>query len=58
MAANVDATETKVTPFPARVTVTTFNVWGDRYWPERKFEFSNTIVALSSDIYLFQVDIP
>ncbi len=40
--------------FPARVTVTTYNVWGNNYWPARQPKLVQTIQTLRSDIYLFQ----
>ena len=40
--------------FPARITVTTFNVWGSNYWPERAVSLSSMLMILKSDIYLLQ----
>lgn len=40
--------------FPARVSVTTFNVWGKEQWPERKNQMSFTLQSLKSDVYLLQ----
>jgi endonuclease/exonuclease/phosphatase family metal-dependent hydrolase len=40
--------------FPARVSVTTFNVWGDELWPERSNQMSQCLQTLKSDVYLLQ----
>jgi endonuclease/exonuclease/phosphatase family metal-dependent hydrolase len=39
---------------PTRVTVTTFNLWGSNYWPERADPLIQTLLTLRSDVYLFQ----
>ena len=39
---------------PTRVTVTTFNVWGEKFWPERAGPLADTLLTLRSDVYLFQ----
>jgi hypothetical protein len=40
--------------FPTRMTVTTFNVWGQKYWPQRGETLFQTFQSLQSDIYLLQ----
>ena len=40
--------------FPTRVTVTTFNVWGQKYWPQRGETLFQSFQSLQSDIYLLQ----
>lgn len=40
--------------FPVRVSVTTFNVWGENYWPQRSASLSQTFHSLKSDVYLLQ----
>jgi hypothetical protein len=40
--------------FPARVSVTTLNVWGENYWPARGNPLVQTLFTLRSDVYLFQ----
>jgi endonuclease/exonuclease/phosphatase family metal-dependent hydrolase len=39
---------------PARVTVTTFNVWGLNHWSARANRLIQTLLTLRSDVYLFQ----
>jgi endonuclease/exonuclease/phosphatase family metal-dependent hydrolase len=39
---------------PIRISVTTFNVWGDKLWPERSEPLIDTLNAIKSDVYLFQ----
>lgn len=39
---------------PVRISVTTFNLWGDNYWPQRSNALTQTLRSLHSDIYLFQ----
>lgn len=41
-------------PFPARVSVTTLNVWGSNYWPQRSGPLSQTMLTMRSDVYLLQ----
>ena len=40
--------------FPTRVTVTTFNIWGEHYWPQRGEALFQYFQSLRSDIYLLQ----
>lgn len=40
--------------FPARVTVTTFNLWGNNHWPARSNRLVQTLLTIRSDVYLFQ----
>jgi endonuclease/exonuclease/phosphatase family metal-dependent hydrolase len=40
--------------FPARVSVATFNIWGNNLWPDRALGLTQTLTALRSDVYLFQ----
>lgn len=40
--------------FPVRVSISTFNIWGDKLWPERFTSLTQTISTLHSDIYLLQ----
>lgn len=40
--------------FPARITTTTFNLWGNNYWPQRSGPLAQTLLTLRSDVYLFQ----
>jgi endonuclease/exonuclease/phosphatase family metal-dependent hydrolase len=49
MAAQVDRTT-----FPVRLSVTTFNVWGDKFWPERALPLTQTLQTMRSDVYLLQ----
>lgn len=39
---------------PARVTVTTFNIWGMTHWPARSGALAQTLLSLRSDVYMFQ----
>lgn len=39
---------------PARITCTTYNIWGSNYWPERANSLAQTLLTLKSDVYLFQ----
>lgn len=43
-----------VEPFPARVTVMTYNVWGDKHWPERSATLQQVIAATRADIMVLQ----
>jgi endonuclease/exonuclease/phosphatase family metal-dependent hydrolase len=40
--------------FPIRFSVTTFNLWGSKYWPERSADLVESLRDLKSDIFLFQ----
>jgi endonuclease/exonuclease/phosphatase family metal-dependent hydrolase len=37
-----------------RLSVTTFNVWGDKFWPERALPLTQTLQTMRSDVYLLQ----
>lgn len=39
---------------PIRITVTTYNLWGEKFWPERADNLTQTLSAIRSDVYLFQ----
>jgi hypothetical protein len=39
---------------PYRFSLTTFNVWGKQYWPERSEPLNKLFSTLKSDIYLLQ----
>lgn len=43
-----------VAEFPVRVSITTFNIWGENYWPERAVSLTQTLQTLKSDVYLLQ----
>ena len=49
MAAQVTSSE-----FPVRISVTTFNVWGNNHWPERAMPLTQTLQSMRSDVYLLQ----
>ena len=40
--------------FPVRVSVTTFNVWGENQWPDRAVPLTQTLQTLRSDVYCLQ----
>lgn len=40
--------------FPVRLTVATFNVWGDNYWPSRSTNLIQTFHSMKADVYLLQ----
>jgi len=40
--------------FPTRITVTTYNIWGNNHWPARSGSLAQTLLTLKSDVYLFQ----
>lgn len=40
--------------FPFRVSVTTFNMWGNKNWPERAPGLDSLFNTLKSDVYLLQ----
>eukprot|EP01038_Epipyxis_sp_PR26KG_P009438 gene9438-12718_t len=40
--------------FPVRLSVTTFNVWGNNKWPERSTSLIQTLQTIRSDVYLLQ----
>lgn len=44
----------KTVKAPIRISITTFNVWGNNYWPARSLSLEKTLYSLRSDIYLFQ----
>lgn len=39
---------------PFRLSVSTFNLWGDKFWPDRKDALTRTLWTLRSDIFVFQ----
>lgn len=41
-------------PFPARISVTTYNVWGNTLWPERANSLKSVLHVLKSEVYLLQ----
>lgn len=40
--------------FPVRISVTTFNVWGDNNWPARADALASSLLSMWSDVYLLQ----
>ena len=40
--------------FPVRISITTFNVWGDNHWPARAVPLAQTLLTIRSDVYLLQ----
>ena len=40
--------------FPKRIIITTFNIWGQNFWPERSTSLVQTLQTIRSDIYLLQ----
>lgn len=40
--------------FPVRISVTTFNVWGNNHWPARAVPLTQTLQTMRSDVYLLQ----
>lgn len=50
----VTAEEGDVLQFPVRLSITTFNVWGAKFWPERSTNMTSLLNSLRSDIYVFQ----
>ncbi len=40
--------------FPCRISVTTFNVWGNKYWAQCANPLAQTLLTLRSDVYMFQ----
>lgn len=48
------AAASAVGPFPTRISVTTFNIWGSNCWPERSMPLCTTLLTLKSDIYMLQ----
>mmetsp|Transcript_2674 Transcript_2674/g.2852 ORF Transcript_2674/g.2852 Transcript_2674/m.2852 type:complete len:258 (-) Transcript_2674:179-952(-) len=39
---------------PTRITVATYNLWGQNYWPERSDALTQLLSTIRSDVYLFQ----
>lgn len=44
----------RMSNFPVRVSVTTFNVWGNNHWPARAVSLAQTLLTIRSDVYLLQ----
>jgi hypothetical protein len=40
--------------FPVRVSVMTYNVWGNMYWPQRRESLAQTILTVRPDVLLLQ----
>jgi mRNA deadenylase 3'-5' endonuclease subunit Ccr4 len=40
--------------FPVRVSVMTYNVWGNMHWPQRKESLAQTLLATRPDILMLQ----
>lgn len=43
---------------PTRLSVTTFNLWGEQHWPERGPVLLKSLESIGSDVYLFQAITP
>lgn len=44
----------RMSSFPVRISVTTFNVWGENHWPARAVSLAQTLLTIRSDVYLLQ----